>query len=474
MYYAKDAVVKQTISSRMKSPEATHYYQESVNTERPKESKVSAEAVSDDFITPQGDPNLADKREQSEQNESQTKTTDREEDLIQLEKHGIAVRISKFEVYRGKGISVEVIEDVPPELELKETEAIISVGLKMSPSDAIFDSPMRVTMPHCGVFTKLKDAEVYIYFRQSDSSSFTAIPSTSTSNPRCVMRERDLDIFLDHFSEFWIVAAIKWVFIGKRVICTPYIPALTLKDEEHVVIVEVRHENIEGESLDGYISPMKGEQFLLRWRSGGLKIACLESTEKDNAKILEERELRYLTKQKVMFKVDTRNITGSSVILQFILKQRTTKEILVKMLFRDTATVISEGGASSPSTIPIATLSADIHHADYGGSGSTSETREPGGTCESDFDDILKIIARKIYKNSDIDDLGGKLGFEPEDIQRYINANTDADYMGTLNMLRDWRKNTTESKEREQLRKALIDIKHTNLADKYLGVVKLK
>nr|XP_054775103.1 uncharacterized protein LOC129283292 [Lytechinus pictus] len=149
-------------------------FAESVNTERPKESKVSAEAVSEDFITPQGDPNLADKREQSEQNESQSKTTDRgdhaddgEEDLIQLEKHGIAVRISKYEIYSAKDITVEVIEDVPPELELKETEAIISVGLKMSPSNAIFDSPVRVTMPHCGVFTKSKDAEVYIYYRES-------------------------------------------------------------------------------------------------------------------------------------------------------------------------------------------------------------------------------------------------------------------------------------------------------------------
>nr|XP_054775090.1 ankyrin repeat, SAM and basic leucine zipper domain-containing protein 1-like [Lytechinus pictus] len=178
MYDAEDEVVEQTILSRMKSPEEAHYYQESVNPERPKESKVSAEAVSEDFITPQGDPNLADKREQSEQNESQTKTTDREdhaddgeEDLIHLEKHGITVRISKYEIYSAKDISVEVIEDVPPELELKETEAIISVGLKMSPSDAIFDSPVRVTMPHCGVFTKPKDAEVFIYYRQSGNIS---------------------------------------------------------------------------------------------------------------------------------------------------------------------------------------------------------------------------------------------------------------------------------------------------------------
>ncbi|XP_041453168.1 uncharacterized protein LOC121406211 [Lytechinus variegatus] len=475
MYDAKDEVVEQTILSRMKSPEEVHYYQGSAKTERHEETRKteSTEAMSEDFTTPQDDPKL--EQEQSAgQHESQTKTTDREdyaddgeEDLIQLEKHGITVRISKYEIYSAKDITVEVIEDVPPELELKETEAIISVGLKMSPSDAIFDRPVRVTMPHCGVFTKPKEAEVYIYYRQSDSSSFTAIPSTSTSNPRCVMRERDLDIYLDHFSEFWIVAAIKWVFIGKRVICTPHIPALTLKNEEHVVLVEVRHENIEGESLEGYISPMKGEQFLLRWRSGGLKIACLESTEKDHAKILEERELRYLTKQKVMFKVDTRNITGSSVILQFILKQRTTKEILVKMLLRDTATGISEGGASLPSTIPIATLSADIHPADYGDSGSTSETRSLVEESE-DFDDILRKIAKQVSKRQDIDDLGCKLGFLPSEIESYFENNRNASYMGTLQMLRDWRKRTIEAEEQTLMRQALVSIKYIRLANKLL------
>nr|XP_054775100.1 uncharacterized protein LOC129283290 [Lytechinus pictus] len=480
MYDAKDEVVEQTILSRMKSPEATHYYQESVNTERPKESKVSAEAVSEDFITPQGDPNLAEKREQSEQNESQTKTTDREEDhaddgegdLIQLEKHGISVRISKYEIYSTKDINVEVIEDVPPELKLKEAEAIISVGLKMSPSKYFFDSPVIVTMPHCGVFTKPEDAEVYIYYRQSDSSSFTAIPSTSSSSPRCVMRERDLDIYLDHFSDFWIVAAIKWVFIGKRVICTPYIPALTLKDEEHVVLVDVRNENIEGESLVGYVAPMKGEQLLLRWRRGGLKIACQESTEKDKAKILEERELRYLTKQKVMFEVDTRDITKSYVILHFILKQRTTKEILVKMLLRGTGTAISEGGASSPSTIPIATLSADIHPAEAIGSGSTTETslfyvfcRAPRKESEKDFDDILREIAKQINERQHIDALGVKLGFQPAELLPYLDNNRNASYMGTLQMLRDWRNRTKKSVERELLRQALISIKYVRLAD---------
>nr|XP_054775125.1 putative ankyrin repeat protein RF_0381 [Lytechinus pictus] len=202
MYHAKDEVAKETILSRhdrgkdigLRSfsidtdgldwfgtgyTSADFQIEESVNIERPKESKVSAEAVSEDFTTTQGDPNLADKREQSEQNETQAQTTeseedhtDDEEDLINLEKYCITVRISKHEIYSAKDITVEVIEEVPLELKLKETEAIISVGLKMSPTDAIFDSPVIVTMPHCGVFTQPEHAEVFIYYRNNGRSYY--------------------------------------------------------------------------------------------------------------------------------------------------------------------------------------------------------------------------------------------------------------------------------------------------------------
>nr|XP_054769642.1 uncharacterized protein LOC129277496 [Lytechinus pictus] len=170
----------------MDPPELARYYQEITDTEHPKEFKVSDEAwiplvpvgsmdeaTPEQFTTPQEDPKP--EKEPSGRNETQTQNaeieedlTDEEYDLIQLEKpSGITVRISKHEIYSAKDISVEAIKDVPPEFELKETEAIISVGLKMSPSDAFFDSPVRVTMPHCGVFTKPRDAEVYIYYRKN-------------------------------------------------------------------------------------------------------------------------------------------------------------------------------------------------------------------------------------------------------------------------------------------------------------------
>nr|XP_054775076.1 uncharacterized protein LOC129283268 [Lytechinus pictus] len=308
------------------------------NTERPKESKVSTETILEDFPTHQDDPNPAVKREQSEQNETQTQTTDREEDhaddgeedLIQLEKHGITVRISKHEIYSAKDISVEVIEDVPPELELKKTEAIISVGLKMSPSDAVFDSPVRVTMPHCGVFRKPEHAEVFIYYRNNGSTSFKAIHSTSTSNPRCIVRDYDLDIFLDHFSDFWIVGVIGWLFLGKRLYCTPCIPVPALRNEDHMVYVHVRDASIkESEIMKGYEAPISEEVYRVWWGRGGLEITFKESpTEK--LKTLED--LYYVNKEKVMFDLDARNFSRNKVSLHFILKQKTEKELIVPMM----------------------------------------------------------------------------------------------------------------------------------------------
>lgn len=81
------------------------------------------------------------------------------------------------------------------------------------------------------------------YFAWTASESFTAIPSTNGS-PRCVVRHDDLDIYMNHFSEIWIVAFIRKTFIGKRIICTPFIPVSTPKDDEHVLFVHVRNENI--------------------------------------------------------------------------------------------------------------------------------------------------------------------------------------------------------------------------------------
>eukprot|EP00057_Strongylocentrotus_purpuratus_P007924 XP_011662398.1 PREDICTED: uncharacterized protein LOC105437471 [Strongylocentrotus purpuratus] len=281
-------------------------------------------------------------------------------DVIRLEKYGIEVRIPPNQAYRAKDVTVEPIFDIPPGLALKETEAIISFGLRMSPSDATFDIPVTVTMPHCGIFTRPEAAKVVTYYRKSASDSFTAIPS-SNGSPRCVVRHRDLDVYMDHFSEFWIVALITWVFIGKRVICTPFIPVLTPRNAKHVMFVHVRDENIEEKVQYGYMAPITGEQFLVKWRSGGLRITCNESTPmEDEVTTLQESEIRHLTEHKVMYTVDTRATDTNEVILHFIMKQSTTKQLLVPMHLVEEITETSLGDTVTTSSRPSPSTSAAI------------------------------------------------------------------------------------------------------------------
>eukprot|EP00057_Strongylocentrotus_purpuratus_P024800 XP_011679274.1 PREDICTED: uncharacterized protein LOC105445433 [Strongylocentrotus purpuratus] len=99
-------------------------------------------------------------------------------DVIRLEKHGIEVRIPPHEAYSAKDVTVELIHDIPPELVLNETEVIIAAGLRMSPSDATFNIPVTVTMPHCGIFKKPEAAKVVTYYRKSGKFLSFSVPFT--------------------------------------------------------------------------------------------------------------------------------------------------------------------------------------------------------------------------------------------------------------------------------------------------------
>ena len=77
-------------------------------------------------------------------------------------------------------------------------------------------------------------------FKGSDSFSLIA---ASNGDPRCDVRERDLDLYISHFSEWWIVAFITKVFVGKRVICTPFVPEPSPMDTKHLLRLCIRDSN---------------------------------------------------------------------------------------------------------------------------------------------------------------------------------------------------------------------------------------
>eukprot|EP00057_Strongylocentrotus_purpuratus_P015266 XP_011669740.1 PREDICTED: uncharacterized protein LOC105440867 [Strongylocentrotus purpuratus] len=102
---------------------------------------------------------------------------------------------------------------------------------------------------------------------------------------------------------------------------------------------------------------------------------------------------------------------------------------------------------------------------------STEETENISGRQE-DFDEQLTTVARKVARRDEIDNLGKALGFEPEDIQRYVDTNmknSEVSYMGTLSMLRDWRNEQTKATECEALKDVLKKAGQIRLANILFG-----
>eukprot|EP00057_Strongylocentrotus_purpuratus_P019643 XP_011674117.1 PREDICTED: uncharacterized protein LOC105443026 [Strongylocentrotus purpuratus] len=103
---------------------------------------------------------------------------------------------------------------------------------------------------------------------------------------------------------------------------------------------------------------------------------------------------------------------------------------------------------------------------------STDETPENISGRKEDFDEKLATVARKIGRRDEIDNLGKALGFDPEDIQRYVDTNmktSEVSFMGTLSMLRKWRKKQTKATECEALKRALKEAGQIRLADELFG-----
>ncbi|XP_063956665.1 uncharacterized protein LOC135154451 [Lytechinus pictus] len=85
-----------------------------------------------------------------------------------------------------------------------------------------------------------------------------------------------------------------------------------------------------------------------------------------------------------------------------------------------------------------------------------------------DFDELLIKVAKRVQQNSEIDTLGKKLEFPPEDVGRYIATNhktQNITWDGTLQMLRDWRKGQEIAKERDNLETALKKAGQLRLAE---------
>eukprot|EP00057_Strongylocentrotus_purpuratus_P022882 XP_011677356.1 PREDICTED: uncharacterized protein LOC100887862 [Strongylocentrotus purpuratus] len=139
--------------------------------------------------------------------------------------------------YDGNQVHWDFLTDCPQELTLQDNEAVISCGIRFSPSTAKLSKPIKVTLDHDAHFSNPRRAEIVFYTRKKDSKSFERIPASTSSYPRCDVRVKDLDLYVDNFADWWIVAVFTRYFVGKRVNCTPYVLPPVRKEFSHCVFL---------------------------------------------------------------------------------------------------------------------------------------------------------------------------------------------------------------------------------------------
>eukprot|EP00057_Strongylocentrotus_purpuratus_P028137 XP_011682611.1 PREDICTED: uncharacterized protein LOC756445 [Strongylocentrotus purpuratus] len=230
----------------------------------------------------------------------------------------------------GKKVHWEFLTDSPQELTLQDNEVVISCGIRFSPSGAKLSETTKVTLDHNAHFTNPRRAEIVFYTRNKDSTTFVRIPASTDGCPRCDVRSKDLDFYVDHFSDWWIVALIKRYFVGKRVECTPYIRPPVTKGFTHLVLLCIYDDLLDviektNKNMKEYRMLYPPQQMFVEWRCGDINIALFDgSMEKGRTigkKILGTREMNLVKSKQFSFEVEPLESGASQRFLEFTLDQ---------------------------------------------------------------------------------------------------------------------------------------------------------
>ena len=70
-----------------------------------------------------------------------------------------------------------------------------------------------------------------------DTEGFSVHPSSENSYPRCEVRETDMDLYIDHFSHYWVIIHfhVQRYLFGKKLLCAPYVKQNTPRRESTCV-----------------------------------------------------------------------------------------------------------------------------------------------------------------------------------------------------------------------------------------------
>eukprot|EP00057_Strongylocentrotus_purpuratus_P011790 XP_011666264.1 PREDICTED: uncharacterized protein LOC105439221 [Strongylocentrotus purpuratus] len=268
---------------------------------------------------------------------SSRKSSTEETMIISLDEYSIKVTLSPDDVDRAKYITAEALTTIPPDLKLEKDEVIISVGLKLSPPGLQFKTPVEVTVSHSAIFTNPDKAEIMLYTRRTESDEFSRIVPASDKAARCVVAKNHLTLYLDHFSEWWIISLIRRYFIGKRLICTPYVPLSTYRDELNRIYLVIKDDfyGMKEDTIRDYQVAFLGEQYCVYWGKGPLSVTHLENKEEVSKEELEECAFFDMTTHRMPFNLQPRERKVSRVLVTLILKQKITKKITFPVQYND-------------------------------------------------------------------------------------------------------------------------------------------
>ncbi|XP_041469896.1 uncharacterized protein LOC121419508 [Lytechinus variegatus] len=398
---------------------------------------------------------------------------------LQLESFGIELEIPPGAINskEPQEISLRVLTDTPNVGDTKK-EMSVCFGVQcLAPDDLVLRSPVTYTIPHCAVATQYSGLEAVLYTGEGKYLPNAVIKERKVL-PRsginsCNIMKDVLKLKTDHFSWAKIMIMINNFLYGKRLCFLPFKEnKLTLTRTPFILHAYI-YDDVEGnkktvmsdeEELE--YKPAYGEQHVtIKEAEVDLKVTCLNGTE---AKIANIPYCRLIHETKICEAFDF-EVPNQSKSVLVCMKAGQTEEVETTCKFRLDFSIPQSKGTASQLGVEHGATSLQTQQ--------TSIQRRQGDleinpAPERDFDDILKTVADKVATRKEIDDLGKSLCFGPEDIGRFVEENmkeTGVSYMGTLSMLRKWRKKQTKNTELKALQTALEEAGQIHLADELFG-----
>ncbi|XP_030843318.1 uncharacterized protein LOC105441380 [Strongylocentrotus purpuratus] len=155
---------------------------------------------------------------------------------LRLETHDITLCVPEGAIQEeGKiEIGLQALTN-PPSTHFQEDEMVCSFGFQctiLNSPGFRFAVPVRVTLPHSAILgdpsevgTGIYNGELWHDTGDVQISTITYVPPSENRLPSCKVDDKEITVFIDHFSFGWPVLKIRNPFVrGKRLGCLSFVP----------------------------------------------------------------------------------------------------------------------------------------------------------------------------------------------------------------------------------------------------------